>query len=253
MKKHLKILVMAVAAVFLVAGSAAATLIGIGEYVGSTPDVKYDNLGRAIYGASSDLFQIYNSVDELIRLPGGSVVTLTNEYDYDPIVGFGLAISVDENGNLTGGVSNYNHSWNLGGSYSGTYNSDYDMVEVLLRGKVEVAGNTYDASSAPVLLLGAEVNQFGWENFASNLAQVDFLFGPVAGAWVNDAIWPTNLPTGAFADLAGSLDWTKNFNIENKGGDKYPVPEPATVLLMGAGLGLLGLGALRRKKLGKDA
>lgn len=32
-----------------------------------------------------------------------------------------------------------------------------------------------------------------------------------------------------------------------------PIPEPATVLLMGAGLGLLGLGALRRKKLGKDA
>jgi len=250
------LMVMAVImAVVMAAGMASATLLGIGQYAGNKPDVKYDNHGYLVYDASSHLLELQNSVDELIRLPDGTEVTITDEYDYNPVVGFGLAIYVDENGNLTGGVTGHTYSWAFDtdgdgcADYSPTYTSDYDMVEVLLRGTITVAGHTYDATNGPVLLLGADVDAFGWDNLGINTSQVDFLFGPVAGAWVNDGIWPTSPPTGAFADIAGNLDWSKDFSLENKGGDKYPVPEPATLLLLGTGL--IGIAQLGRKKLRK--
>jgi len=237
-------------AVVMVAGMASATLLGIAQYTGNRPDVKYDNKGYLVYDASSDLLELQNSVDELIRLPGGTEVTITDEMDYDPVVGFGLAIYVDENGNFTGGVTGHTYSWKALDNNLPTYTSDYDMVEVLLRGEITVAGNTYNADdNGPVLLLGADVERFGWANFGSNSSQVDFLFGPVAGAWVDDGIWPTSPATGAFADIAGTLDWSTSFNLENKGGDKMPTPEPATLLLLGTGLiGLAGLGRRKFKK-----
>jgi len=251
--RRLLMAVAVIVAVVMVAGMASATLLGIAQYTGNRPDVKFDNYGRLVYNASSDLLELQNSVDELIRLPGGTELTITDEGDYVPVVGFGLAIYVDENGDFTGGVTGHTYSWDLTGTegfYSGSYTSDYDMVEVLLQGTIEVAGHTYDANSGPVLLLGADVDAFGWANFAPGSSQVDFLFGPVAGAWVDDGIWPTSPPTGAFADIAGNLDWSKNFDLENKGGDKYPVPEPATLLLLGSGLiGIAGIGRKRLKRL----
>jgi len=241
-----------IVAVVMAVGTASATLLGIAQYTGNRPDVKFDDWGRLVYNASSDLLELQNSVDEIIRLPDGTGVTITDTGDYDPVVGFGLAIYVDENGNFTSGVTNHTYSWDLTGtssSYSGSYTSDYDMVEVLLQGEITVAGHTYTASASnPVLLLAADVDAFGWENY-SDTSQVDFLFGPVAGAWVDDGIWPTSPPTGAYAMIGGTLDWSNGFDLENKGGDKMPTPEPTTLLLLGTGLiGLAGIGRRKFKK-----
>lgn len=218
------------------------------------PDVKFDNNGRLIYNSSSHLLELYNSVDERITLPGGSVVTLTDEFDYDPVVGFGLAIYVDDSGNFIGGVSGYRYSWTFPDT-TYTYTYDYDMVEVLLRGTITVANSTYDASGGPVLLLGADVDKFGWLNYyvpspgPGWQSIVSFQFSTVEGAWVADGIWPTTYPTVAFATINGKLDWTTNFDLENKGGDKYPTPEPSSLLLLGSGL--LGFGVYFRARFGR--
>jgi len=251
MKKFQKILLFLVLAVFLWAGSAGATLLGVENYIPSYPDIKFDDQGKMRYTPATGLFEIYNSVDEQITMADGSIYGMSNTYDYSIVTGFGLAINVNNSGDLIGGVTNHTYSWDISnnnGFYTGNYTSDFDMVEVLLRGEITIDGHTYDATTSPVVLLQAEVSAFGSDNNDT----VDFWFSDVSGALVDDGIWPMNQLSGAFAKSpAGAIDWTNGFVIENKGGDKIPapVPEPATLLLLGSGLiGLAGIGRRKIKK-----
>ncbi|MGB9500453.1 MAG: PEP-CTERM sorting domain-containing protein [Dissulfuribacterales bacterium] len=248
MKKHLKISVMAVAAVFLVIGTASATPIGIKNYAGAVPDVQYDSGGQVTYTDINDLFEIQAWDKNLwLEKPGPGIAIANN-------VGFGLAVYVDNNGDLTEGVTNHTYTW---GSESVT--TDYDMIEYVLNNfSFDWKGSTYSFNKGDTFL-AADVKAFGWQDsVASSFDYFDYLFDTVSGKMVTFGLWPTSPLTGGYIDTSqwtvGSNDWNPwqgDLTVLTEKGDKYPVPEPATVLLMGAGLGLLGLGAACRKKLGK--
>jgi len=218
------LMVMAVImAVVMAAGMASAKLLGIGSL--GYPDIIFDNTGTISYRASSNSF-ILDADDLKIAYADGTVNYLSGEkYTTD----FKIYLTVDNNGNLVG---------------TGT------MVEKVIEGKVTVAGNTYSAGTT---LLSGTVVAFGWGEEDSELGNFDFLISKdsLSGALVNDGIWPTTVPTGivAYAEningWAGS--WNSDFELSKVKGDKAPVPEPATLLLLGSGL--IGLAGIGRKTL----
>lgn len=230
---------------------ANAALLGMKKFEGNLPDIFFDQSGSIEYDASSNLFYSVNMFDRFYKSVDGYQYGLTDTmYWSAAVTGFGLAINVNENGDLTGGVSGHTYSWTepIENHDTFSYLSDKDMVEVLLEGTLTIGDETFNATDDPVLLLAAEVQAFGWEEPSSSDAQdaanFDFKFGQVEGALVDSGLWPATVPTGSYLETAQwDGDWTKDQTITNPKGDKFPLPEPTTMLLLGMGLiGLVGFG-----------
>jgi len=218
------LMVMAVImAVVMAAGMASAKLLGIGSL--GYPDIVYNNTGTISYTASSNSF-VLDADDWKIAYADGTKDYLTGDgYTTD----FKIYLTVDNNGNLVG---------------TGT------MVEKVVEGEVTVSGKTYDAGT---ILLSGTVVAFGWGEEDSELGHFDFLISKdsLSGALVDDGIWPTTVPTGIIAYAEHRKGWTgfwnSDFELSKVKGDKAPVPEPATLLLLGSGL--IGLAGIGRKTL----
>jgi len=222
--RRLLMAVAVIVAVVMVAGVASAKLLGIGSL--GYPDIVFNNTGKISYTASTHSF-VLDADDWKIAYADGTVDYLTGTgYMTD----FKIYLTVDNNGNLVG---------------TGT------MVEKVVEGSVTVSGNTY---SAGTILLSGTVVAFGWGE-GDNLGDFDFLISKdsLSGALVDDGIWPTTVPTGIVAyaeDIGGwAGSWNSDFTLYKVKGDKAPVPEPATLLLLGSGLiGIAGIGRKRLKR-----
>ena len=197
MKKHLKILALAIMAVFLVAGNAmafpytvvsgsvnpyGATITDIGGGLSTVTGLEYTfNVTGSMYGAEMN--------------------GLSLEFEND------VFVSVS----------------------SLTFLSPGDWIA---SPDFTFCGSVYKISSAGTFIGVGEYLQFAVDVTMYN----DAFTNP--SLWQEGQVWAQSWFSG---DTLGGGD----------GGSTVHTPEPATVLLMGAGLGIFGLGALCRKKLGK--
>ena len=215
------LMVMAVImAVVMAAGMASATLLGIKNYAGAVPDIYYDAGGTASYNAENDLLKV-NAWDYNLWLKKPGLAILINGN-----VSFYLEVGVDDNGNFTGT-----------GKMEEIVKNDFSF---------EWEGTIYSFTSGDTFLSGPVI-AFGWDETTHKT--FDYLLGKVSGELVDYGLWPTSPPTGGYVDLAEAFpSWNESWSlIPTEKGDKYPTPEPATLLLLGSGL--IALAGIGRKTL----
>lgn len=216
MRRSRLVLAMVVATLIFAAGDAHAMLLGVEL---SLPDITSNGTGTYSYNATTNLFKA-DATPLSITFDGVTPIPIYGVRDYS--VGF----YVDESGNFSAGR---------------------DGDDLIIVGVIDVDGDGIAEYSGT--LLTGEVTKFGWQNIAGTTFDAfDFTFdatGGVLASFYDPGIGGGDIILSEDSTFAGNFN--SNFSGTKAKHDTAPlVPEPTSMLLLG--MGLCGLGAVRRKR-----
>lgn len=208
---------------------AHADLIGV-DLTGRYPNIFFDNGGSIVYdynpSTGHGTFTLVNVYDlKLTEEAGGSVTDLKST----SIITMEINLVLTASGELVSGT----------------------MAETLKSGWITIGGYTYESTSSTtddIVLLSGTVEDFGFFD-EGQVSRFDMIVGSLEGALVSSGYWPDEYDTGVVirpdpSSWDGAFD--HDFVIATAKGNKAPLPEPTTVVLLG--LGLAGVGAMGRMR-----
>jgi len=212
------------------------------------PDIVFNSSTAMTYDATTHILSMH-AVDSKIVYPDlsedfmtGTFGGLTNEITMD------LNILIDNTGKLMGDAP----------LYLGNYD---DVVEKIT--KEDLAEFSFKALDGTVvgdwgvddIILQGDVESFSYANFGGGLSPTFILnIDPFDGSqskFIDKNIFPDysyQIYITSSDQIEVGESWATNWALDPISGDKYPNPEPGTMLLLG--LGLLGLMGISRRKRG---